>query len=158
MIRLAWLALAVGCAPLAEPPCAVVDEPGLEVSPSDVSFAEYLEGDPLPYGIPPQGGAPYTPLHARVFGLDLAEGATVALWGEDPSDGAALGELDLVHRLVCANVGDSAGAWVASDLHFRFLGWSLDDLAGRSAAITVRITSADGEAVEATVKGPLEPL
>lgn len=129
-------------------PCATTGDPALEVAPSGVDYPDFADGEALPYGNPPQGGAPYAPIHVRLSGLDdLDEGVHLAATIDDV-DGTALGGADLDTRLVCANVGDSAGKWTGADVHLRFPGWSLDDLADREVRVDVIATDLDGDVVE----------
>lgn len=151
-----WLLVLAGCEAGGGYPCAHEGEPGLDVVPSGLAFDAFTDGDPLPYGDPPQGGAPYAPLRVRVSGLtDLDEGAHFDVIATDLDDDAALGEVSLDTRLVCANVGDSAGTWTGADLHLRFPGWSLDDLEGRSAEVRVSAADTSGDAVDAVLVGLL---
>jgi len=150
------LLLLVGCAESVGAPCEEVGDPDLDVAPADVQFGAFVDGDPLPVGNPPQGGAPYTPLHVRVDGLvSLQEGVNIDLSGVDPDDGSDLGELSTPSGLVCANVGDSAGRWIVADLHFRYFGWALADLPGRVAEISVLVRDVEGNEVETTLLGTL---
>ncbi len=153
------LLLLGGCAPGGpETPCEADGEPTLEVVPTDLAFGAFVDGDPLLFGPPPQGGAPYTPLKVRASGLaGLGTGATIDLWGSD-LEGEDLGEVSYETRFVCANVGDSAGTWVASDVHFRYFGWDLDALGGRIAELTTRVTDTSGAELEVTLQGPLTPM
>ena len=78
-----WLGLLVlaGCAPVTQAPCEAVADPGLELAPAGVPFEDASSGDPVLFGSPPQGGAPYTPLHARATGLVSPDrGVTVTLY------------------------------------------------------------------------------
>lgn len=154
------IALLLACA--AEPsgpPCEVSGEPALEVAPADVDFGAFVEGDPLYYGVPPQGGALYSPFHARVNGVsDLDEGAVIRLTGTDPADDTVIAETEYELRLVCANVGDSAGQWLGTDLHLRFGEWTMEELAGRAMALTLEINNLDGAGVTAALEGLLTEL
>ncbi|MCO4746051.1 MAG: hypothetical protein KC912_14745 [Proteobacteria bacterium] len=143
------------CEPVERAPCQVRGDAELELTPSDRSFGEFTSGDDIVFGPPPQGGAPYAALTGRVDGLDLVDGVTLELWGEDVESGEDLGSLSYETRLVCANVGDSAGNWLATDVHFRFFGWNLDQLGGRVAELSMRVTDKDGMSVEQSVVGEL---
>lgn len=152
------LLLGLGCGPepAPPPPCEDIGAPGLELTPAGVDFGAFVDGGPLLYGTPPQGGAPYSPFNARASGLvDLDEGAHVRMWAVDTDDGADLGAAAYDLRFVCANVGDAAGWWVGSELHLRFEGWELDALEGRSAEVTVEVSDLSGAAVQASVEGVL---
>ena len=86
-------------------------------------------------------------------GLD--ETTVVNLHAVDMDDGTQLGDISYDVRFVCANVGDAAGSWVGSDLHLRFQGWALEDLAGRSAEVTMTVTAPSGDEVDAALEGLL---
>lgn len=151
-----WLVACAAEVPL--PPCEEPGEPHLEVAPSDLDFGEFTDGDALWYGTPPQGGAPYSPFHARAGGMTkLDEGVHVVLAAADV-DGTTLGDVAYDVRFVCANVGDSAGSWVGSDLHLRFFDWSLADLEGRTADVTIRVTDQTGTTLDADLTGLLTLL
>ncbi len=108
------------------------------------TFGE-LEGGELWCGHPPQGGAPYSPLQIRLRGPEAwSEGMLLEMIAADPEDGSELAYTDLTAGLICANVGDNEGFWVSSEAHMRYDGWSLEELAGRSAELTVRASSMDG--------------
>lgn len=152
-----WLLplLLVACDPVEQAPCEVVDDPLLELTPADTPFGEFETGDPLVFGPPPQGGAPFAAVNARVAGLDLIDGVSIELEAEDMETGDELGALSYEARLVCANVGESAGTWLASDVHHRFYGWNLDELAGRSTELVMRITDRDGTVLEQSIEATL---
>jgi hypothetical protein len=149
-----------GCAAeTEEPPCTVSGDPGLEVAPADVDFGGFVDGDPLYYGVPPQGGALYSPFHARVAGVtDLDEGALVSLTGTDPADGTVIAQTDYELRLVCANVGESAGQWLGTDLHLRFGDWRIDDLVGRAMRLELAVSNLDGDEAIASLEGVLTAM
>lgn len=147
-IALLW----AGCAeaPPVEPPppvhpCASA-EVALEVAPPDGDYGELQDGDDLWCGNPPQGGAPYTPFRMRLHGPDaLADGVVIEMVALDPEDGTELGRIDVALGLTCANVGDSAGWWVAGgEAHLRYYGFLLEELDGVEAEIAVRASSVDG--------------
>ena len=152
------LALVLACAqdPIEQTPCEELGAPGLELAPSDLDFGDFEDGDPLLYGTPPQGGAPYSPFKARASGIeDLDQTSVVNLHAVDVDDGTELGDISYDVRFVCANVGDAAGSWVGSDLHLRFQGWSLEDLAGRSTEVTMTVTTANGDSQDTALEGLL---
>jgi hypothetical protein len=153
-----WLALA--CAPEPEPaPCDVSGDPALEVAPADVDFGAFPEGDPLYYGVPPQGGALYSPFHARAAGIaDLDEGASITMVGTDPADGTVIAESAYELRLVCANVGDSLGQWLGTDLHLRFGDWTLDELVGQRIRLDLTVANHAGVEASAALEGVLTPM
>jgi hypothetical protein len=146
----------LACAPdpIEQTPCEQEGHPGLQLAPSDLDFGDFEDGDPLMYGTPPQGGAPYSPFHARASGLDgLDETTVVNIRAVDLDDGEELGDISYDVRFVCANVGDAAGSWVGSDLHLRFEGWSLEDLKGRSTEVTMTVTAPGGDEADAALDG-----
>lgn len=152
----AWLGVAACGQPAVAPPCQEPSDPTVDLVPADVAWGEFTDGDDVLYGNPPQGGAPYAPFRVRIGGVPgLDEAAAVSVRAIDVADGASLGEVDYDLRFTCANVGDSAGIWMAPDVHARFFGWSLDDLAGRDATIEVEIANRDGETARAAVVGHL---
>ena len=145
-----------GADPHEQTPCEELGSPGVELAPSDLEFGDFHDGDPLLYGTPPQGGAPYSPFKARASGMDgLDETTVVNLHAADLDDGTELGDISYDVRFVCANVGAAAGSWVGSDLHLRFQGWSLEDLAGRSAEVTMTVTTANGDEQDTALEGLL---
>ncbi len=144
--------LAAGCDPAPDDTGGPVDpgacgagDPALEVSHYGTFDAL---GTTMYCGIPPQGGAPYAPFGVRVRGVDPADdGAlSVTITARDVDTGEELGAGDFHERFLCANAGDSAGWWVASEFHLRFFGYSLDDLHGRSATVHFVAEGANGEA------------
>ncbi len=154
--RFAWVGLGL----LSASACTAGPGPGLEIPPHtcassvtalDVApprgaYGELREDPSLWCGIPPQGGAPYTPLRGiRVRGPEaLAEGLVIEVTVADVEASEELSYMELAARMTCANVGDNEGYWVGSEVHVRYPGYSLDDLAERDAELTVRVTSADG--------------
>ncbi len=73
----------------------------------------------------------------------------------DLVSGAVLGDADLVHRFLCANTGVHEGWLVAGEVHLRFWRETLEDLEGRSAAITATVTGADGTEATTGYEGEL---
>lgn len=138
------------------PPCQEASDRAVDLVPADVEWGAFNDGDDLPYGNPPQGGAPYSPFRVRVGGLArLSESAHVTLSATDQADGTPLGDIAYDMRFTCANVGDSAGMWMAPDVHLRFEGKTLDDLAGRQAEVTVEVIDPDGDHVDTAIVGQL---
>ncbi len=145
-----------GCTSSPEAPCESDEDPSVQVVPAGLGFDEWLDGDPLVAATPPQGGAPYTPLRARVTGLvDPQIGVTLSLSGVDPSDGSEYGEISYDTRLICANVGESAGLWLAADVHYRYFEWELGELDGREAEISFSVEDLHGNVVESSIGGTL---
>ena len=141
------------------PPCAVSGNPGLEVAPADVDFGDFVDGDPLYVGFPPQGGPLYSPFHARVSGIaHLDIGAIATLTGTDPADGSAIASTEYTVRLICANVGESAGQWLGSDLHLRFGEWTTPELEGRAMHLELVVANLDGDAATSSLDGVLTEM
>ena len=135
-----------------EPPVTVPPHPceseavSFDVAQPREAFGSLQDGGALWYGTPPQGGAPFTPLRLRIRGpASLADGMRISMMTHDMVTDEELSFTELDTRMTCANVGDSAGYWVGSEVHMRYAGWSLDDLEGRQAAFTVQVTSLDEE-------------
>ena len=149
--------MASACTSVEDAPCQAIGDESLDVVPAGMGFDEWSSGEALVAAIPPQGGAPYTPLRARVSGLvDPGIGVTVRVSGIDPDDGSEFGQIDYDTRLVCANVGDSAGSWLAADVHFRYFEWELSELDGRQAEITFEVEDGDGNVVSTVLTGDIE--
>lgn len=145
-----------GCTSSPEAPCESDEDPSVRVVPAGLGFDEWMPGDGLIAATPPQGGAPYTPLRARVSGLvNPQNGVTLSLTGRDPDDGSEYGEVSYDTRLICANVGDSAGLWLAADVHYRYVDWELAELDGREAQIAFSVEDLDGNVVETEIEGIL---
>lgn len=146
-----------GCTDTPEAPCESDADPSVQVVPAGSGFDEWVAGDGLVAATPPQGGAPYTPLRARVTGLvDPQLGVTLSLTGVDPSDESIYGEISYDTRLICANVGESAGQWLAADVHYRYFDWELGELDGREALISFSVEDLHGNVVESSIGGTLE--
>ncbi len=151
-----WFFFACAGPEVARPACDDVGDRAAAVAPAGVAYDDLAEGDPLPYGTPPQGGSPYSPFHVRTSGLvDLGEGASVRLVAEDIDGDVLLGDTTYELRMVCANVGDDAGSWVGSDLHQRFDGYDLDGLEGREVRITATVADRVGGSVSDSLIGVL---
>ena len=125
-------------------PCAS-PELGLEVAPPGGDYGDLTDGGELWTGIPPQGGAPYSPFRVRLEGpADLFDGIDVRMAVTEGDEVVADDTIPM--RLVCANVGESAGRWVGSEVHLIYTGHSLEDLSGRDVNVTVTVNGgADGE-------------
>ncbi|MEN0061455.1 MAG: hypothetical protein AAGA48_04845 [Myxococcota bacterium] len=135
--------LVVACSdgepPVSPHPCAS-DETSLEVAPPDGEYGDLARGGAFAAGIPPQGGAPYSPLRLRVTGPgELFDGIDVDIAVFE--DGALLTETQLPMRLTCANVGDNAGRWVGAEVHLRYFGLELEELDGRDVTVEVTVTA-----------------
>ena len=139
-----------------EAPCEALGSPSVEIAPAEIDFGAFEAGAPLYVGHPPQGGALYSPFHARVEGLaDLDLGTRILLTGTDPANDTVIAETEYEQRLVCANVGESAGQWLGADLHLRFGDWTVEALAGRPMTLTLAVEGLDGTAVSAVLEGVL---
>ncbi|MEQ1569334.1 MAG: hypothetical protein ABMA64_27100 [Myxococcota bacterium] len=139
---------AAGCAGAAPLDPGAPPEPWLELAPPGGAFGDLVDGSSLWCGIPPQGGAPYSPIGVRARGPDvLGEGVAIEAIGADPDSGEPLVYVALALAWVQANVGDAAGAWVGPEVHLRYDGQSLDDLAGRELFLVVRATALADPAV-----------
>lgn len=132
-------------------PCAT-PEVGLEVAPPDGGYGDLSLGGDLWVGLPPQGGAPYTPLRLRVSGPGaFYDGVNVDI--DVTEEGTLLAETSLPMRLVCANVGENAGHWVGAEVHLRWFGLALDELAARNVRVTVSVSADSEPSVVATSEG-----
>ena len=141
-----WLLALVACDGPTLPPPHPCDSDVVEidVAPPREAFGAMDDGTALWCGIPPQGGAPYSPVRARVQGpAALFDGMWLELMAEDADTGEELSYTGLHMRMTCANVGESAGYWVGSEVHVRYPGYAVEDLDGRSAWLTARVTSLD---------------
>lgn len=153
------LLLLVACTEVPLAPCEAIGDPLLELAPVDADFGDFVDGDALLFGTPPQGGAPFTPIRARVSGLeDPALGVSLRVSGTDPNDGADFGEVAYETRMVCSNVGDNAGSYIAADIHFRYYDWSLDELDGRELELVVELSDLHGNSLTESMTGPLQRM
>lgn len=142
---IAATALLAGCPQAAPPPplgpCDF-DRAAIEVAPPDGEFGDLTDGAALWCGNPPQGGAPYTPFRVRLTGPQAwQDGIELEMSAIEAETGVELGWTSLTLGLTCANVGESAGAWVGAEAHLRYNGWNLDELEGRSARLSLRATA-----------------
>lgn len=121
------------------------------------------DGDDVPYGIPPQGGAPYAPFQVVVRGPTSGDDPPVA-WASatDLDGGAVIGTDHLdpdpgtpVRSWVCSNVGAFSGWWYAGEVHLRFWDVALEALEGRRVRFELRITLPGGALTTATADGVL---
>lgn len=141
---------AASCDSIVEPPrhpCDAV-ETEVDIAPPRALFDDFGDGSELWGGTPPQGGAPYTPIRARVRGpMVLLDGMDMVVTVTDSSSAELLSHTELQTRMTCANVGESAGFWVGSEIHVRYPGWSTEQLTDREALMSVRVSSLDGSVV-----------
>jgi hypothetical protein len=128
------------------PDCLVADDqPVLEVAYESGAFGELVDGVSAPVGIPPQGGAPYTPFAIRLTGtgdIHLGEHITaratregVEIGSLDPSDDA----MDAIP--ICSNVDPNAGWWMTWGVHIRYWNDALDDLVGSTVEFSFDVAS-----------------
>jgi hypothetical protein len=123
----------------------------VDVAPPWGDYGDFVDGVELWCGNPPQGGAPYSPFRFRLLGPEaFADGVELVMTAADPDDGTELGWTSLTMGLTCANVGESAGYWVGSEAHLRYSGWSLDELGGKAASITMEATAISDASVFAS--------
>jgi hypothetical protein len=141
------------CAPPAEErPVPALDEEEepvatLEVAPPGGGFGDLQDGAVVWCGIPPQGGAPYTPLMFRLWGPEvLGEGIVLDMWARD-LDGTELGYTSLTMGLVQANVGENAGAFVGAEAHLRYEGAGLEELAEREVILSLQASALEDPSV-----------
>ncbi|NCG18873.1 MAG: hypothetical protein GWP91_07670 [Rhodobacterales bacterium] len=148
---IALLLLTTACAVEETPP-----DPGLEdcdTAPSegpsmDVShFSTYQLAPTTVYcGIPPQGGAPYAPFGVRTRGISRdPEGLLIDLTAHHTTSGDLLGEASYTQRMICGNVGESAGFWVGSELHMRFYDYDIETLHGSEVEINITVSNQGGD-------------
>lgn len=135
-------------------PCAPDGEPALAFG-QQLALGAMEDGDPVAYGIPPQGGAPYVPVEVRVR-ADLVElerlPVVATVWD---AEGEALGSASETRAFLCANVGPHLGWRYGGEVHARFDGWSLDALRGLAVTVEVVATLPDGTDVASSHPGTL---
>jgi hypothetical protein len=135
--------------------CPESDDPVIEVTQGDVWGID--DGDPIQFGIPPQGGAPYAPFDVRLVGVASSQdGYTVVTDASLQSTGELVGTGEYLQRFVCANVGENEGTRFASEFHMRFFGFEPTDLADEWVDVTISVTPEAGEPVVAEFSGPLD--
>jgi hypothetical protein len=140
--------------------CPETDDPMIEVAQrSAEAGAEWgmVDGDPVKFGIPPQGGAPYAPFDLRLIGMPSSnDGYAVVTDAIRTSDGERVGEGRYVQRFICANVGANEGTRFAAEFHMRFFGFEPPELADEEVEIYISVTPDGGETVETTFTSPLD--
>lgn len=154
LVALVGLCACAGTSPV-EGPCPLRDAPSLEIGLREGAFG-LSDDTTVPYGMPPQGGAPFAPFRVRAWGVapDPA-GFHVVMIAVDSATGDVIGSGDYVQGFVCANVGESAGARVAPELHMRFYDLSLDELQGRAAELRFHVDAGE-ETLASAFSGVLD--
>ena len=115
-----------------------------------------VDGEPLWFGLPPQGGVPYAPFRLRLEGLNFPDqGSSVSVVATDVDTGERLGDIELQHRFICSNIGDDAGRYVAGEVHLRFWDYRLKELDGRTAEVVATVSDGPNEPAVARYTGPL---
>jgi len=136
-------------------PCPQLDDPLIEVRQGE-SWG-MIDGDPIEFGIPPQGGAPYAPFDLRLVGVAPSpDGYTVITEATLQSTGDLVGTGEYEQRFVCANVGENEGTRFASEFHTRFFGFEPDQLAGEWVDVEIQVVPAGAQPVVAAFSGPLD--
>jgi len=134
--------------------CVPSPTPQLEIS-QQGSYG-LVDGDPLWFGLPPQGGVPYAPFRLRIDGLNRADlGTSVWITATDVETEERLGDIELVHRFVCANVGEDEGQHVAGEIHLRFWDYRLKELDGRTAEVVAKVEDPFGLSSVTRHTGPM---
>ena len=147
---LRFLPFLIGCStgPLDLPNACEAGAPVSHLAMGDGDYRHVEDGADIECGIPPQGGAPYTPFQIRIAGLDQnKEGLTVSMESIDMETGELLGTSNYVQYFICSYAGENKGFYVTSEFHMRYPDRSLDDLDGREAEVVIEATNSDGESV-----------
>lgn len=128
-------------------PCRPGTGAVLELSHHDSAWGALSDGDPLYYGHPPQGGAPYSPFQVRLLDVPDADlGVVIETSAVEVGTGEVLGSGTYTERLICSNAGENEGWWVGAEVHMRYFGWELDELEGRRARVRVSVRWSEDEA------------
>jgi len=85
-------------------------------------------------------------------------GTLVSVVATDADSGERLGDIELFHRFVCANVGEDAGSYVAGEIHLRFWDYRLKELDGRTADVVAKVEDSLGLPSVARYTGPMSRL
>jgi hypothetical protein len=139
-------------------PCEPADGvPALEIGQQLAVDGPMHDGDPVSYGIPPQGGAPYAPFELRLQAELVEPTARVVSSGEavERSTGEVIGSVEQTQAFFCSNTGVHEGWLYGGELHLRFWDEPLEALEGREIEVRVRVELLDGELVEAGAVGTL---
>ncbi|MCB9664318.1 MAG: hypothetical protein H6732_09405 [Alphaproteobacteria bacterium] len=134
--------------------CPVPAQPALEF---DIELGDHgmVDGAEVPYGTPPQGGAPYTPFQLRVkAALEVTQRVDVTVRVTEEGTGTLLGEVVQPQAFFCANTGVHQGWRYGGEVHARYSGWRLPDLEGRAVEVTVEVPTPAGPA-RASARGVL---
>lgn len=149
-----------GCGPEAVPDdedtdgCAA-DASELRLGQDVVGEGAHAVGEPLNYGRPPQGGAPYLPIQLMLRG-PVAEG--VPRWLTEASvaeGGVVLGSLAQSQAWLCSNTGPIEGWRYGGEVHLRFDGRSLEELEGVEVEVVIDVALPDGGVAHASTTGAL---
>jgi hypothetical protein len=120
----------------------------------DLAQGLLLDGADVPYGQPPQGGAPYTPLEVRFHGvLEPGTRVPITLTAVAP-DGTPLGDITQTVGPLCANTGPHDGWWFGGEIHLRYWERTLEELEGREVEVTAEVVL-DGGALTTAASGTL---
>lgn len=134
--------------------CPTLLVPTAELSQSDEWGMQ--DGDPVAFGIPPQGGAPFAPFGLRVWGMSASvDGYEIEMSAFERSTGELIGTASYEQRFVCANVPPNEGSRVTSELHMRFFGFEPDEIAGIQVDVEIEIRSPESQRVDVAFSGPL---
>jgi hypothetical protein len=114
--------------------------------------------DELPYGQPPQGGAPYAPFQVRAH--VQWDDAALPRWlvtgvAIERSTGVEIAAAEQPQTFFCSNTGPHNGWLYGGEVHLRFPNDTLEELEGRVVDVALRMTLEDGTELEATGGGAL---
>jgi hypothetical protein len=165
MVRVGWVLLAaVACGePDPEPPgepCAW-DAPAELEAGYDIAASGLLrDGVDVPYGTPPQGGAPYAPFQVRVHAAAPATGERWVVSGAayDAETDALLGDASQPQAFFCSNTGVHEGWLFGGEVHVRFWDVALDALSDREVRVELSVALPDGQTPIVSATGPLRWL
>ncbi len=127
-------------------------------SPEQVAPGGHVDGDPLPYGTPPQGGVPYIPLQVLMLdGAEVTERLEVIGTLTDLDSGEELAAAEQSSAFFCTNTGPYLGYWFGNELHLRAPGHTLEELRGRRVQAEVSVwPDPEGDALVLRIDGVLE--
>lgn len=139
-------------------PCAWEAAPQLQAGFDLAAEGPIGADDVVPYGRPPQGGAPYAPFQVRAH--VAWEGDALPRWlvrgsAVERSTGAPIGAAEQPQTFFCSNTGPHEGWLFGGEVHLRFPDDTLEALEGRVIDVSFALVLGDGEEVEATGGGTL---